>query len=81
MADALNAGRIDGYCVGEPWNSVAVDWGAGRIVTVKAAIWSASPDKVLGVTERWASEHPDALAALASRAQWSGPMVRRSQQP
>ena len=24
MADALGAGRIDGYCVGEPWNSAAV---------------------------------------------------------
>jgi NitT/TauT family transport system ATP-binding protein len=64
MADALSAGRIDGYCVGEPWNSVAVDSGAGRIATVKAAIWTASPEKVLGVTAHWAETHPDALAAL-----------------
>lgn len=76
MADALKAGRIDGYCVGEPWNSVAVDAGAGRIATVKAAIWSASPEKVLGVTDRWAAANPEALAALlramADAARWCG---------
>lgn len=64
MADALAAGRIDGFCVGEPWGSVAVASGAGRIATVKAALWPRSPEKVLGVTERWAEAHPEALAAL-----------------
>ena len=64
MADALAAGTIDGYCVGEPWNSAGVASGAGRIVTVKARIWADSPDKVLGAGERWAMENPEALAAL-----------------
>lgn len=64
MADALAAGRIDGYCVGEPWSSVAVAAGVGRIATVKAAIWPLSPEKVLGVTRSWAVDHPEALAAL-----------------
>jgi NitT/TauT family transport system ATP-binding protein len=64
MADALAAGRIDGYCAGEPWNSVAVDAGTGRIATVKAAIWRNSPEKVLGVRKAWANAEPDALAAL-----------------
>jgi len=64
MADALAAGRIDGFCVGEPWGSVAVASGAGRIVTVKARYWPRSPEKVLGVTETWAAAHPQALAAL-----------------
>lgn len=64
MADALKAGHIDGYCVGEPWNSVGVAAGTGRIATVKAAIWSASPEKVLGATEAWVADHPHALAAL-----------------
>jgi len=83
MADALTAGRIDGYCVGEPWNSVAVAAGSGRIATMKAAIWSASPDKVLGVTERWAEEHPDALAALLraldAAARWCGDPTNRAE--
>jgi two-component system, oxyanion-binding sensor len=57
MADALEAGRIDGYCVGEPWNTAAVVKGVGRIVTVKAAIWKSSPEKVLGIglRKRWRS--------------------------
>lgn len=64
MADALAAGRIDGYCVGEPWNTVAALAGVGRIATVKAAIWKSSPEKVLGVSQAWAETHPDALGAL-----------------
>ena len=54
MADALGAGNIDGYCVGEPWNTAAVARGLGRIATVKAAIWRASPEKVLGAQAQWA---------------------------
>ena len=64
MADALAAGTVDGYCVGEPWNSVGVASGAGRIVAVKSRIWADSPDKVLGAAERWAAQNPEALAAL-----------------
>lgn len=64
MADALAAGRIDGFCVGEPWNSAAVAAGTGLIVTVKALLWRNSPEKVIGVRRAWAEENPDALAAL-----------------
>ncbi|TIX23204.1 MAG: ABC transporter substrate-binding protein [Mesorhizobium sp.] len=64
MADALAAGRIDGYCVGEPWNSASVAVGTGHIVTVKAQIWRNSPEKVIGVRKAWADENPEALAAL-----------------
>jgi NitT/TauT family transport system ATP-binding protein len=64
MADALAAGRIDGYCVGEPWNSASVAAGTGHIVTVKAQIWRNSPEKVIGVRKAWADENPEALAAL-----------------
>lgn len=64
MADALGARRIDGYCVGEPWNTAAVAKGAGRIVTTKAGIWRSSPEKVLGVAAEWAEAEPEALSAL-----------------
>ncbi len=64
MADALASGVIDGYCVGEPWNTVAASNGSGRIVTVKAAIWKRSPEKVLGVQADWAAEEDDTLKAL-----------------
>jgi len=64
MADALGAGRIDGYCVGEPWNTAAVAKGVGRIVTAKAMIWRSSPEKVLGAAAQWTEQNLDALAAL-----------------
>jgi two-component system, oxyanion-binding sensor len=74
MADALASGAIDGYCVGEPWSTAAALQGYGRIATVKAAIWRTSPEKVLNTSANWASDEPDALAALlralCRSAQW-----------
>ena len=64
VADAISAGHIDGFCVGEPWNSMAVEAGAGRIVATKAEIWRQSPGKVLGCRKDWADANPGRLAAL-----------------
>ncbi len=76
MADALAAGRIEGYCVGEPWNTAAAVSGVGRIVTTKSMIWRSSPEKVLGVSADWAEAHPEALGsllrALYRAAEWCG---------
>ena len=74
MSDALKTGQIDGYCVGEPWNSVGVAAGAGRIVTTKSAIWASSPEKVLAVRADWADQNADTLhkllRALYRSAEW-----------
>ena len=64
LADALRVGQIDGFCVGEPWNSVAVQAGVGTIVTPTTAIWPFSPEKVLGCRLEWAERHPNQLSAL-----------------
>lgn len=64
LADALRAGQIDGFCVGEPWNSVAVDAGVGAIVTPTTQLWPLSPEKVLGCRAEWAQRHPEQLAKL-----------------
>ena len=64
LVDALRAGQIDGFCVGEPWNSVAVDAGAGAIIAPTTAIWPMSPEKVLGCRREWAERKPEELAAL-----------------
>jgi ABC-type nitrate/sulfonate/bicarbonate transport system substrate-binding protein len=64
LVDALRAGQIDGFCVGEPWNSVAVDVGVGAIVAPTTAIWPMSPEKVLGCRKEWAERKPEELAAL-----------------
>jgi NitT/TauT family transport system ATP-binding protein len=69
MVDALSRGRIDGFCVGEPWSSIAVDTGVGTIVTTKSALWRQSPEKVLGMQEAFAARYPERVAALV-RAIW-----------
>lgn len=52
-ADALAEGEVDGICVGEPWNSVAVYRGVGVIVAVTSQIWLRGVEKVLAMrTER-----------------------------
>jgi NitT/TauT family transport system ATP-binding protein len=47
VADAMEAGEIDGACVGEPWNSAAVARGVGVIVLATAQIWRRGVEKVL----------------------------------
>ena len=64
MPEAMRSGQLDGYCVGEPWNTASVVRGAGVIATTKIAIWKDSPEKVLGVRESWADKHGDSLQAL-----------------
>lgn len=64
LGDAVRAGQIDGFCVGEPWSSVAVDSGLAAVVTSTSAIWPLSPEKVLGCRAEWTQEHGAELAAL-----------------
>lgn len=63
-ADALEAGEVDAICVGEPWNSVAVERGAGRIVLVTAQIWRRGVEKVLAMRESVLDERRDETEAL-----------------
>jgi two-component system, oxyanion-binding sensor len=83
MADALASGAIDGYCVGEPWNTAAALLGRGHIATVKAAIWRSSPEKVLSAAAKWAQDNPKALAsllrALCRSAQWCAQPANREE--
>lgn len=64
LGDAMRAGHIDGFCVGEPWSSVAVDAGVAAIISSTTAIWPLSPEKVLGCRADWAHRHRPELAAL-----------------
>ena len=58
MVDSLSRGVIDGFCVGEPWNTVAVQRGVGAMQATGYQIWNNGPEKVLGVTEHWHGRHP-----------------------
>ena len=64
MVTNLESGKIDGYCVGEPWNTRAVHKGIGRILISGYEIWNNSPEKVLGIKQSWAEKHPNTHRAL-----------------
>jgi len=64
MVTQLAAGRIDGYCVGDPWNTRALMLGIGVIAARSRDIWNRHPEKALGVTEAWAAAHPNTCLAL-----------------
>lgn len=70
----LAAQTIDGFCAGEPWNSVAVREGAGWCPAWSAALHPGHVEKVLLVTRRFAEtragEHAPLVAALAESAAW-----------
>jgi nitrate/nitrite transport system substrate-binding protein len=70
----LRAGMIAGCCVGEPWNTLAVSEGLGRIVVTSRDIWNNHPEKVFAVTRNWAHSNPNthkaALMALLEACNW-----------
>ena len=55
----LKSRNIDGFCVGEPWNSFAVEEGFGWCPATSEQIASGYPEKVLATTERFYSHRPD----------------------
>jgi two-component system, oxyanion-binding sensor len=64
MVDSLANKHVEGFCVGAPWNSVAVDLGIGFILHFVSDILACAAEKVLAVRSAWAQETPDTLAAL-----------------
>jgi two-component system, oxyanion-binding sensor len=64
MVDSLSNGHVDAFCVGAPWNSVAVDLGIGHILHFVSDILVRAAEKVLAVRQRWAEDNPQTLAAL-----------------
>jgi len=74
MVDSLSRGIIDGYCVGEPWNTRAVQFGIGAIVATSHQVWNNAPEKALGVTQAWHAKHPAThmrlRLALMKAADW-----------
>lgn len=69
MADALKAGEIDAFCVGEPWGSSSVEAGVADLLLPCSAIWAFAPEKVLCVRAGWEDEYQDKAHRLI-RALW-----------
>jgi NitT/TauT family transport system ATP-binding protein len=64
MVESLANKHVDGFCVGAPWNSVAVDLGVGHILHFVSEILASAAEKVLAVRASWAEENADTLARL-----------------
>jgi ABC-type nitrate/sulfonate/bicarbonate transport system substrate-binding protein len=68
MTANLKAGHLDGFCAGEPWNSVAVQSRTGWCVATSAELEPGHPEKVLMVRKDFAqnraAEHVALIAAL-----------------
>jgi ABC-type nitrate/sulfonate/bicarbonate transport system substrate-binding protein len=64
MVESLASKHVDGFCVGAPWNSVAVDLGVGCILHFVCEILARATEKLLAVRARWAQENAHVLTRL-----------------
>jgi NitT/TauT family transport system ATP-binding protein len=78
MAETLASGQIDAFCVGAPWNAIAVDRGVGHILHFVADILVRAAEKVLAVRQSWAERHPETVAALVRATQRGADFVEQN---
>lgn len=83
MVVNLKAGHLDGYCVGEPWNTVAVLARVGWVAATSAELDPGHPEKVLMVrrafAESRAAEHEALIAALLDACEFCDHPENREQ--
>jgi len=68
MVESLASKQVDAFCVGDPWNSIAVDRGVGCILHFASDILLRAAEKVLAVRQSWAERNREVLAALIRAA-------------
>jgi ABC-type nitrate/sulfonate/bicarbonate transport system substrate-binding protein len=82
MFPSLRLGYLDGYCVGEPWSSVAVEAGAGVCVATSEQLAPFHPEKVLMVRREFAEhrseDHERLIAALIEACAWCDRVEHRN---
>lgn len=64
MPETLQAGTINAYCVGEPWNQQAVDQGIGVPIVTSREIWKNHPEKVFVMTKAFVEKYPNTAIAI-----------------
>jgi two-component system, oxyanion-binding sensor len=79
MVDSLANGHVDAFCVGAPWNSIAVDKGVGHILHFASDILARAAEKVLAVRQNWAEKNPEILASLVRAAARAAEYVEQPQ--
>jgi nitrate/nitrite transport system substrate-binding protein len=64
MPSTMEAGTIDGYSVGEPWNQAAVTKKIGVPVITDHDIANFNPEKVFGLKKEFVDQNPKTVKAL-----------------
>ncbi|MFK7917601.1 MAG: CmpA/NrtA family ABC transporter substrate-binding protein [Ilumatobacter sp.] len=64
MPATMEAGTIDGYCVGEPWNQAAVQQQIGVPIITDDQIWRLNPEKVFGIRKDFSETNPGTTSAI-----------------
>jgi two-component system, oxyanion-binding sensor len=64
MVAALAEDKLDGLCVGEPWNALAEAQGVGRTVVLTGEVWPDHPEKVLACRRDFVDANPNTSRAL-----------------
>lgn len=81
MVANMKVDNMDGYCVGEPWNGVAVKDGIGFTHIATQEIWKNHPEKALVVNEKFSQEKTADLKkimkAIIRASQWLDVMENR----
>jgi nitrate/nitrite transport system substrate-binding protein len=84
MVANMKAGKMDGYCVGEPWNARAIADGIGFTSINTQGIWKDHPEKVCAFTAEFADKNPKTvkavLKALHEASVWLDKMENRAEQ-
>ena len=84
MVANMKVGKMDGFCVGEPWNAraIAEDIGFTAITTQK--MWKDHPEKICAFTAEFAEKNPKTvkavLKALHEASVWLDKMENREEQ-
>ena len=81
MVANMKVGKMDGFCVGEPWNARAIADGIGFTAITTQQMWKDHPEKVLGFTEEFAAKYPKTvkavMRAIVEASQWNDKLENR----
>ncbi|MGF1481389.1 MAG: CmpA/NrtA family ABC transporter substrate-binding protein [Cyanophyceae cyanobacterium] len=66
MVYKLEAGSINGYCTGTPWDQQAVWSQAGFTAILNRDIWQGHPGNVLAAMQPWVEQQPTTARALVA---------------
>ena len=84
MVANMKIGKMDGFCVGEPWNARAIADNIGFTSVTTQDIWKDHPEKVCAFTEEFTEKNPKTvkaiLKALHEASVWLDVMANRAEQ-